>query len=154
MAKKTEGTQAGYEQLKKDLAQKQPGRFYIFYGEEDYLRRHYLSMLKKQLLDELTEDFNYHRLTQENLSAQLLYDSIEAIPMMSERSLVQVDDVDLFLLPEAERNKIAETLSASAETRGIDLRRRKSNYISLRFSVWDVVFCALLAAAVAVGLIV
>ena len=83
MAKKTEGTQAGYEQLKKDLAQKQPGRFYIFYGEEDYLRRHYLSMLKKQLLDELTEDFNYHRLTQENLSAQLLYDSIEAIPMMS-----------------------------------------------------------------------
>lgn len=111
MAKKTEGTQAGYEQLKKDLAQKQPGRFYIFYGEEDYLRRHYLSMLRKQLLDELTEDFNYHRLTQENLSAQLLYDSIEAIPMMSERSLVQVDDVDLFLLPEAERNKIAETLS-------------------------------------------
>ena len=49
--------------------------------------------------------------------------------------------------------RIAETLSASAETRGIDLRRRKSNYISLRFSVWDVVFCALLAAAVAVGLV-
>ena len=111
MAKKPENTPAGLEQLKKDLAQKQPGRFYVFYGEEDYLQRHYLGMLKKQLLEELTEDFNFHRLTQENLSAQLLYDSIEAIPMMSERSLVQVDDVDLFQLPESERNTVAELLN-------------------------------------------
>ena len=49
--------------------------------------------------------------------------------------------------------RIAETLSASAETRGIDLKRRKSNYLSLRFSAWDVVFCVLLAASIAAGLI-
>ena len=49
--------------------------------------------------------------------------------------------------------RIAETLSASAETRGIDLTRRKSNFLSLSFSAWDALFCALLAAAVAVGLI-
>ena len=49
--------------------------------------------------------------------------------------------------------RIAETLSASAETRGIDLNRRKSNYLSLRFTMWDIVFCALLAAAIAAGLI-
>ncbi len=49
--------------------------------------------------------------------------------------------------------RIAETLSASAETRGIDLKRRKSNYLSLRFSPWDVVFGVVLLAAVAAGLI-
>ncbi len=49
--------------------------------------------------------------------------------------------------------RIAETLSASAETRGIDLKRRKSNYLSLRFSPWDAVFGVVLLAAVAVGLI-
>ena len=49
--------------------------------------------------------------------------------------------------------RIAETLSASAETRGIDLKRRKSNYLSLRFSAWDMIFCVLLAAAIATGLI-
>ncbi len=49
--------------------------------------------------------------------------------------------------------RIAETLSASAETRGIDLRRRKSNYLSLSFSAWDVLLCALLLVAVAAGLI-
>ena len=49
--------------------------------------------------------------------------------------------------------RIAETLSASAETRGIDLKRRKRNFLSLRFSVWDVLFCAILAASVAAGLL-
>ena len=49
--------------------------------------------------------------------------------------------------------RIAETLSASAETRGIDLRRRKSNFLSLSFSAWDVIFCVLLLAAVAAGLL-
>ena len=49
--------------------------------------------------------------------------------------------------------RIAEMLSASAETRGIDLKRRKSNYLSLRFSAWDVLFCVILAAAVIAGMI-
>ena len=49
--------------------------------------------------------------------------------------------------------RIAETLSASAETRGIDLKRRKRNYLSPRFSAWDVLFCAILPASVAAGLL-
>ncbi len=62
--------------------------------------------------------------------------------------------IEILTVPMALRViRIAETLSASAETRGIDLRLRKSNYLSLRFSAWDVVFCALLAASIAAGLI-
>ena len=62
--------------------------------------------------------------------------------------------IEILTVPMALRViRIAETLSASAETRGIDLKRRKSNYMSLRFSAQDAVFCALLAAAVAAGLI-
>ena len=62
--------------------------------------------------------------------------------------------IEILTVPMALRViRIAETLSASAETRGIDLRLRKSNYLSLRFSVWDIVFCVLLAASVAAGLI-
>lgn len=49
--------------------------------------------------------------------------------------------------------RIAETLSASAETRGIDLKRRKSNFLSLRFSALDAVFAAVLLAAMAAGLL-
>ena len=62
--------------------------------------------------------------------------------------------IEILTVPMALRViRIAETLSASAETRGIDLKRRKSNYLSLRFSAWDVVFCVLLAASIAAGLI-
>ena len=49
--------------------------------------------------------------------------------------------------------RIAETLSASAKTRGIDLKRRKSNFLSLRFSALDAVFAAVLLAAMAAGLL-
>lgn len=62
--------------------------------------------------------------------------------------------IEILTVPMALRViRIAETLSASAETRGIDLRLRKSNYLSLRFSAWDILFCVLLAASVAAGLI-
>lgn len=57
--------------------------------------------------------------------------------------------IEILTVPMALRViRIAETLSASAETRGIDLRQRKSNYMSLSFSVWDFIFCTLLAASV------
>lgn len=109
MAKKQEST--GFEQLKNDLKQKSPGRFYVLYGEEDYLRRYYTEQLKKQLLDELTADFNFHRLTAENFSVQTLSDSMEALPMMAERSLILVEEVDLFELSEGDREKLTGLLS-------------------------------------------
>lgn len=98
MAKGPNTARAGSEQLKTDLKQKSLGRFYIIYGEEDYLCRHYYAQLRKQLLDELTEDFNFHRITSENFSLQLLSECVEALPMMAERSLIQLDEVDLFSL--------------------------------------------------------
>ena len=50
--------------------------------------------------------------------------------------------------------RIAETLSASAETRGIDLKIKRSSYVSLRYGVWDVVSFIMLAAAVAAGAVI
>lgn len=62
--------------------------------------------------------------------------------------------IEILTVPMALRViRIAETLSASAETRGIDLKRRKSNFLSLRFSAWDILFIIMLTASVGVGLI-
>lgn len=115
MAKKATGAD-GFEQLKSDLKQKRLGRCYVLYGEEDYLRRFYFERIKTAILDELTEDFNYHLLTSENFSLRLLSDALEALPMMAERTLVQVQEVDLFALPEADRETIAAMLSDLPET--------------------------------------
>ena len=97
--------------LKAAIRMKQPENFYIFHGEETFLLQHYLTQLQKVILDELTESFNYHRFNNENFDLQSFADAVENMPMMAERTLVQVDDIDLFKLPEDSRNKMMDVLS-------------------------------------------
>lgn len=100
----------GLPQLKMELKSKTPGRLYVFHGEEVFLLHHYLGQLRKLLLDPLTESFNDHRLGTETFTLQAFADAVENLPMMAEHTLVQVDDIDLFKLPEADRAKMAEIL--------------------------------------------
>lgn len=109
--KKGEEKPEGYDILKADLKNKTPGRLYFFFGEENYLRSYYLGTLKKQLLTGPAEDFNFHRFTTENMSLDALQDALEALPMMAERSMVQVDDYDLFKANEADRERLIAMLS-------------------------------------------
>ena len=97
--------------LKEELRAKQPGRLYIFHGEETFLLHHYLEQLKKQLLDELTESFNFHKLTTETFDIRSFADSVENLPMMAEHTLVWVDEVDIFKLAESDREKMGDILS-------------------------------------------
>lgn len=97
--------------LKKDLKDKTLRNLYFFYGEETFLLHYYLDAIKKQLIDELTESFNYHKLTAENFDMQSFADAVENLPMMAEHTFVWVDDIDIFKLPESDRQKMADLLS-------------------------------------------
>lgn len=110
MARK-EDTQAALQELKTAIKEKCPGRLYVFHGEEIFLLNYYLGKLKNLLIDDLTESFNYHRLTNETFDVQAFADAVENLPMMAEFSMVQVDDIDIFKLGEDARNKIGEVLS-------------------------------------------
>ena len=108
MAKKVDNN--AFQELKTAIKAKCPEQLYFFHGEEMFLLRHYLEQLKKILIDDLTESFNYHRLTNETFDIQSFMDAVENLPMMAEHTMVQVDEIDLFKLPEGDRNKIAEIL--------------------------------------------
>ena len=97
--------------LKAAIRSKQPNHFYVFHGEEVFLLRHYLGQLHKVILDELTESFNLHRFNYENFDLRDLADAVENLPMMAERTLVQVEDIDIFKLPEDSRRKMIDILS-------------------------------------------
>lgn len=97
--------------LKEDIREKQARRLYVFHGEETFLLSHYLEQLKKLLLDDLTESFNFHKLTPETFDVRSFADSVENLPMMAEHTLVWVDEVDLFKLPESDRDKIADVIA-------------------------------------------
>lgn len=92
-----------YGQLKKDLAAGTLKTAYVFWGEETYLREYYLSQAVKKLVPAGFEEFNYHRLEGKGLEIQTLSEQVEAMPMMAERTVIQVTDLDIFKLPEAQR---------------------------------------------------
>lgn len=111
MARKEENRDNPLTVLKAAIKEKTPANLYIFYGEESFLLHHYLQQLKSVILDDLTESFNYHRFTQENFDLRDFADAVENLPMMAERTLVQVDDVDFFKWNEDDREKMTDILS-------------------------------------------
>ncbi len=70
-----------------------------FPREEAYLRDHYLDQMKAKLIPKGMESFNYHLLPGKTLTAQKLAETVDALPMMSERTLVVVNDYDIFKGP-------------------------------------------------------
>ena len=110
MAKKDAKPNA-LQELKADLKNKSLQRLYFFHGEETFLLNHYLGQMRKQVLDPLTESFNYHRLTSETFDIRDFADAVENLPMMAESTFVQVDDIDPFKMNEGDRIKMAEILS-------------------------------------------
>ena len=105
-AKKAPKTNEAYQKFKADLSAGAVGCAYIFYGEESYLREYYLEELRKKLVPVGFEEFNYHRLEGKDLTVQALTEMAEAMPMLSERTLIVVTDFDIFKLGEEQREKL------------------------------------------------
>ena len=97
--------------LKENIRQNDPQRLYFFFGEEVFLLNHYLKQLQKQIVDPLTESFNFHKLTAETFDLQTFADCVENLPMMAERTMTVVDEIDIFKMNEADRERMAEILS-------------------------------------------
>lgn len=110
MAKKNE-VPDNLSELKAALKEKNPGTFYVFHGEESYLKTHYLEQLRKLILDGPADEFNYHRFNNETMNPDRFQDAVDALPMMAERSLILVEDYDPFRANEADRERMTAVLS-------------------------------------------
>lgn len=110
MAPKKSAPDAGLQQLKQDISEGSIGNCYIFYGEEDYLREYYLNTIRKKLIPQGMESFNLHTFQGKDLEAQLLSDAVDAFPMMCDRTLILVYDLDLYK-SESRRDALERILS-------------------------------------------
>ena len=99
-----------YQQLRKDIAAGTLGTVYIFHGEETYLREYYLDQAVKKLVPAGMEEFNYHKLEGKGLTVQTLTELVEAMPMLSERTVIQVVDFDIFKLNDEQRKALVALL--------------------------------------------
>lgn len=109
--KRESGPSPAFQKLKQDLAEGDAASAYIFYGEESYLRAHYLRRLREVLIPAGAEEFNYHALEGKDLTVQQLSEMAEAMPMMAQRTMIAVTDMDLFKLGKEQREQLVEFLS-------------------------------------------
>ena len=109
-AKKTAKSTAAFDRLRQALKEGQLDKVYIFYGEETYLREWYLDEIQKLLIPAGFEEFNFHRLTGKGLTVEELTETVEAMPMMAEHTIVTVTDLDIFKLNESQRTALIALL--------------------------------------------
>jgi len=111
MAPKAKPDTSGYQKLKKDLADGTIGNLYILHGEEAYLRDYYMGRMKEQLLSGGMGTFNLHEIPGKEMSPHALEQAVDCLPMMAERTLVQITDFDLFKAGEKDREAYAQLFS-------------------------------------------
>ena len=103
MAKKTGKEEAfNYAAELRNLKECGPERLYLLWGPEDYLREQYLMQLKKRCLPGGEDDFSYKRLDGPALDALKLQQAVDSMPFMTEHSFVELRDVDINKLADAE----------------------------------------------------
>lgn len=83
------------------LKEKGPENLYFLWGPEDYLREQYLIQLKKLCVPE-EDGFSYKRLNGPELDLDRFQQAVDALPFMTERSFVELRDVNINRLSDPE----------------------------------------------------
>jgi DNA polymerase-3 subunit delta len=102
MAKGREEAKLNYKQELQKLRIEGPETLYFLWGKEDYLREQYLTQLKAICIPEGESGFNYKRFDGPELSAAAFREAVDAMPFLSDRSFVELRDVDVNKLKEAQ----------------------------------------------------
>ena len=101
--KKKEENIINYNDEIRRLKQDGPKNLYLLWGPEDYLRELYLQNLKQLCLPEGEDSFSFRRLEGPDLDLRVLSDAIDAMPFLTERSLIELRNIDLNRLPESDK---------------------------------------------------
>ena len=108
MPPKAKPNDTAFQKLKQDMKEGTIGNLYVFHGEESYLRDHYLRQMKEKLLPPGMEEFNYHTISGKDFDGKTLAQMVDCLPMMSPRTLIVVNDWDIY---KGDRDALAEVLS-------------------------------------------
>ncbi len=105
---------------------------YVLYGDEDYLKFSYSREARKYILDGMFDEFNHIVIYGEDYSAFALSDAISALPMMSEKKLVEVRGVNFNALKKDEIKALSDALSMVEENAShtVLIIRADSNYFN------------------------
>ncbi|WXR61128.1 DNA polymerase III subunit delta [Peptostreptococcaceae bacterium AGR-M142] len=83
-----------YKKFKSDLKEKK-SNIYLVYGRETFLIDEILN-ISKMLVNETTKDFNYQIIDENNMSLDYIKSSIETLPLMDDKRVIVIKDMDAF----------------------------------------------------------
>lgn len=82
----------GEDELKKQIKASEFSRVYLIYGNENYLKQHYVNQIINKTIEKDFKDFNFHNLDGKELTLNELADCVSTFPMMSEYTCTLVKD--------------------------------------------------------------
>ena len=101
--KKTDRKTADYGAEVKKLKAEEPQRLYLLRGEEEYLREQFLNSLKAVCLPDGEDAFSFIRLNGPELEANAFEDALNAMPFMSERTFIELRNIDINRLKDTDK---------------------------------------------------
>lgn len=86
-----------YNSFLKQVSQDQISSSYLFIGEEEYLMKNSIDLLKEKYIDEGFETLNYIVLQGKDADMDSLINACETLPFMNEKKIVVLKDVKIFI---------------------------------------------------------
>lgn len=83
-------------ELKKQIKEKKFNSLYLFYGEENYLKRHYTDEIINAVLPESDRVMNLDIFDDKTYSADKLSDKCDTMPFMAERRIIVIKNSGIF----------------------------------------------------------
>ena len=105
---------------------------YVLYGDEDYLKYSYSKEAKKHILDGMFDEFNHIVIYGEDYTPFALTDAICALPMMSEKKLVELRGVNFNAFKKDDIKAFSDAISQMEENAShtVLLIRADSDYFN------------------------
>ena len=89
---------------------------FFFFGEEDYLKQHYISAAREAVLgDNGFGAFNDIKLDGADYSPEKLSDLFSVLPMMSEKKFIELKGLDISAMKQADFDELCEVLELLSE---------------------------------------
>ncbi len=99
-----------YSALGAHIASGKPSTVYLICGDDAYLRRRSLEMLKQKYKPDVLPEFNYTEFDGSECAVEEIAAAAETLPMMAERRMIMVKDLDAAALNADQYRKLESLL--------------------------------------------
>ena len=101
-----------YSAVRGHIASGKPSPVYLICGDDSYLRRSSLALLKEKYMPDVLPEFNYTEFDGSDCTVDEIAAAVETLPMMAERRMVVVKDMDAASISAEQYRKLESFLGS------------------------------------------